>query len=316
MFLSNHFGPSSIYIKRFVAMATDDNSEVYRIGVVFSIEFSESTNRGNLPQTNISKPQIDNLLGFSSNRFPLFHPLGQRYSGSWSSDNQTLIIRLLEINVSQLSEFGPPAPAGIGFFYRVAVKESGDLRNAAYQCSPTVIDDSVQALSMYGGIGAQGLDCDCCRQCGSCNMCSITRCNSMLGSNGILVDSCGSCCTGLKLCCRVLKGNYGIVVAVTNLFPRMLPTAGALLTVSGKGFDTLASNNQVLVGGLICPLTGISVDASTKIGNMTCLSPAGIGPDLKPVEVCHYALLYSLEIVSLFFLNFLDYDIYSIDNSI
>ena len=220
--------------------------------------------------------------------FPTWHPLGQDYTGSWSSDNITLTITLLSINSSQLSTFGPPQPAGSGSLFRVSVKASGDLRNSVYQCSPTVIDDSVNALNTYGSPNYVGLDCDCCSKCGTCSICSETKCVTVLGSNGVLVDGCTLCCPGQRMCCRVLTGNYGIVVAVTNIFPKSIPSSGTRITVTGKGIDPQASKNKVFVGGRPCPIVGVYVKASTRFGNLTCLSPGGIGPDLKPVEVSNH----------------------------
>jgi len=287
VFLSNSFGPSSIYVISFIASAPDDISDKYRVGVLYTIKFSEATNRGNMPASNVSKSQIDNLFDFNSDVYPWGHPLGQDYTGAWSVDNTTFTIVISSVNISQLAVYGPPIPLGTGTAFRLSVKESGDLRNSVYQCSPTVINKLVQALNTYGGPNASGLDCDCCSECGSCNTCSVTYCVSALGNFGAFVPVCSSCCSGPVLCCRILKGNYGIVVAITNVLPRLLPSLGAKLTISGKGFDPQISRNTVTVGGLPCPLVGVSIDAVTREGNVSCICPSGVGPDLKPVRVCH-----------------------------
>ena len=288
-----------------MASAPNDITENYRVGVMYTIRFNEATNRGNLPTPNISKSQVDDLFGFSSSAFPLAHPIGQNYSGSWSTDNTSIKITILSVNYTQLSIFGPPQPAGLGAFFRVSVKEAGDLRNSVNQCSPTVINDNDRALRMYGGPNVIGLDCDCCSQCGTCSVCSETTCASVTGDNGILVDTCTSCCTGPNMCCRILQGNYGIVVAITTVLPKAVPSLGAKLTLSGKGFDLQPLQNRVLVGGIQCPILGLEVNADTRLGNLTCFCPAGIGPDLKAVQVCGFGKEFLVSFNSLLhFINF------------
>jgi len=56
--LSGDFGPSSIYIKAFVASSPSLRTDRYAVGAAFTIYFNEKTNRGGTPQSGLNKDQV------------------------------------------------------------------------------------------------------------------------------------------------------------------------------------------------------------------------------------------------------------------
>ncbi|KAJ1490593.1 hypothetical protein T484DRAFT_1776688 [Baffinella frigidus] len=216
-YLDGEFGPSAIFIRYFRASSPEARSDVYNVGAAFSIQFSETTNRGGLPQTGVTKAQLDNLLGFSSDLRGDPHPLGLDYEGTWEDDDKRLVVRVTAVDPAEPK--GPPPLSGGNF--RVAIKASGDLRNVPPTSARTVIDDDSRAAKGVGGAQYLGMDCDCCRTCGTgCAVCGIYACDIPFGGTE---EVCSSCCAGYAgekdTCCRILSGNYGLLIYVMKVSP-------------------------------------------------------------------------------------------------
>jgi len=277
--LTGNFGPSGIFILDFIASSPLSLSDRYAVGAAFTVYFNEKTNRGGLPRTGITKAQIDNLFGFSSDAHDP-HPLGIDYVGAWIEDDSAIQITATVVDLNSVE--GPP-PLNNGIF-RVSVKASGNLRNFPPQSNFTIIDNDNLALQAING----GISCDCCLACGSCEKCDIYSCGVDSDENGLAIDVCSDCCPAFRgqHCCRVLGGNYGKIVRLYDIIPRILDTVGQTMTIIGHGFDGREPRlNEVFVGGIGCFIIEVVVDEQTLDGTLTCRSPEGIGGDIKPVRV-------------------------------
>ena len=83
--LSGGFGLSTLFILSSVASDPEPMDTRYGDGDRITITFSQGTNKAGLPDSNITKEQLNNLLHFSM-------PLGDSYHGSWLSDSVLEII--------------------------------------------------------------------------------------------------------------------------------------------------------------------------------------------------------------------------------
>jgi hypothetical protein len=111
--LEGSFGPEIIKVIAVIASDPDDSESSYDVGDAIIVRFSETTNKGELPDKMIPRQAIDNLLQFNL-------PLGSDYEGDWVTCNS---LRIIILNSSQSP---PPIPlANI----TVTVLPSGNLRN-------------------------------------------------------------------------------------------------------------------------------------------------------------------------------------------
>lgn len=110
--LEGSFGPELIKVISMRASDPDDGDPAYDVGDAITIQFSEKTNKGELPDRKVSRADIDKLLKFNM-------PLGEDYRGDW------LTCDTLRITMLNISDF--PAPA-LGIL-NVSVLPGGKLRN-------------------------------------------------------------------------------------------------------------------------------------------------------------------------------------------
>jgi len=102
-------------------------------------------------------------------------------------------------------------------------------------------------------------------------------------------DFCRGCCSPYgpqqAQCCRVLSGNFGKIVRLYEVYPRVIDTVSQPITIYGHGFDNNARLNKVNVGGKSCPVLNVDVSTVTLDGNLTCLAPSGFGKDIMPIII-------------------------------
>jgi hypothetical protein len=194
------------------------------------------------------------------------------------------------VTAVNLDSYEGPPPLNIGNF-RAYVKAEGDLRNYPPQCAPTVIDSENKALKgIQEALGdGDGINCDCCSRCGdNCDTCDVNQCGQILRGE-VMEDFCRGCCYPYgpqqAQCCRVLSGNYGKIVRLYEVYPRVIDTVSQPITIYGHGFDNNARLNKVKVGGKSCPVLDVDVSTVTLDGNLTCLAPSGFGKDVMPIII-------------------------------
>ena len=78
--LSGGFGLSTLYIMSAIGSDPEPMDNKYSDGDKITVTFSRATNKAGLPNTNITKEQLNNLFHFGM-------PLGDDYRGSWISDS-------------------------------------------------------------------------------------------------------------------------------------------------------------------------------------------------------------------------------------
>ena len=83
--LSGGFGRSTLFMLSAVASDPSPQDTVYSDGDKITITFSQSTNKAGLPDTILTKEQLNNLFHFSMQ-------LGDNYTGSWLNDRVFEII--------------------------------------------------------------------------------------------------------------------------------------------------------------------------------------------------------------------------------
>ena len=83
-YLSGGFGLSKIEIVSLIARDPDSADTVFGDEDVIYISFSEPTNRGNMPETEVSMEQILTLFSFS-------HGLGNNFVGIWPNRSTFVI---------------------------------------------------------------------------------------------------------------------------------------------------------------------------------------------------------------------------------
>ena len=110
--LEGSFGPERIKVISMRASDPDDGDPAYDVGDAITIQFSEKTNKGELPDRNVSRADIEKLLKFNM-------PFGEDYRGDW------LTCDTLRITMLNISDFPPPA---LGIL-NVSVLPGGKLRN-------------------------------------------------------------------------------------------------------------------------------------------------------------------------------------------
>ena len=137
--LRGDFGPAVIEVVSVVGNDPTDRDSIYDDKDTITINFNRDTNRGHdLPLTDITRLQIDNLLLFS-------HPLGADYTGRWDSAS-ALTITIVDASGS--------APPSIGSLW-VGIKKSGNLRNAPAACAPA--DASFPNVLLEGDFGPSNI---------------------------------------------------------------------------------------------------------------------------------------------------------------
>jgi len=105
-------------IDMLVASDTKNYDSVFSAGDHITVVFNQPTNKGNLAQKVIQKPQVDNLFSFSCS-------LGSNYTASWIDS------RTFQIEVLNTSGNGSPR---IGQFFATTLA-NGNLRNFPPICS-------------------------------------------------------------------------------------------------------------------------------------------------------------------------------------
>jgi hypothetical protein len=110
--LEGSFGPEIIRVVSLTASDPDDSDPAYDVGDAITLQFSEKTNKGELPDKKVSKDAIDALLEFNM-------PLGDDYQGDWMTCDT--------LRISVLNTSGAPPPA-LGLL-TVRVLPGGGLRN-------------------------------------------------------------------------------------------------------------------------------------------------------------------------------------------
>jgi hypothetical protein len=131
-FLKGGFGYSRLEINSLVAFDPDKADSMYSNGDEIAVTFSEPTNRGNMPETGVTKEQIDGVFQFT-------HSLGNNYGGYWPN-RSTLIILVTD----STGNTGPT----VGNFY-VTSKEDGKLRNFPAISEAAVISGNRQQPIVY-----------------------------------------------------------------------------------------------------------------------------------------------------------------------
>ena len=225
--LEGDFGTAVVKIEYVVADDPAGANDFYSPGDTITIVFSEATNMGGLPATNIPKAQIDSLMSFSET-------IGANYVGNWRCG---------------------PATRNLCQEWETVVDGSGkEVRISRWALEITLLDIT----------GVKGLEV-CEDQVTGCELVSVDLAGftisllpqgpypphewaSALATGGPGIRNFPAQCEPSTATSKGIQGRFGKLLKIFHVQPSRLPAAGGFITIAGRGFGWNPSTVKVSVG--------------------------------------------------------------------